>query len=411
MISPAISGTADQLEYLVNAASPSVRQRSSNSPTCDESGIATALHVRSPSPSREIHSLESHHSLGHSNSVTPSGKLPPTSGQTPRVKHLVTAGSGGIPGTPGGGGVGGGGGGGGGGTIFNFTRWDHLSFRSNLVFFLLAQVFVVWIVVSAVVYLQDLALKSSSGGAGGTGQPGSLGGGGGRAGQDPGLLGRLGQHLKKSCPLQPAVCRPPWEYLPEDISHLKGNEAFGSAERQARLPLFFFFAGIEGSGHKFFEQVFRNLPVNFSDIVPFEPDLHLTSHINQTNVHPKDSAKHAECPKLPYARPLKQYAREVAHRLSEAGPGPYVRSRDSFPLGRVRTPLARPDLVNLQQLDGHLFRLKVVVLLRDLANSVRSAARMGYHGGDVGLQVRIVEDSMVYLDWRIAWCIWTPAFS
>lgn len=67
-----------------------------------------------------------------------------------------------------------------------------------------------------------------------------------------------------------------------------------------------------------------------------------------------------------------------------------MRARDSYPLGRVRTPLARPDLVNMIHLDGVLYRLKVVVLLRDLAKTVRSASRMGYHGGDVGVQVNFL---------------------
>lgn len=38
---------------------------------------------------------------------------------------------------------------------------------------------------------------------------------------------------------------------------------------------------------------------------------------------------------------------------------PYLRARDSYPLGRVRTPLARPDLLEFLQLDGLLFDLKV----------------------------------------------------
>lgn len=101
---------------------------------------------------------------------------------------------------------------------------------------------------------------------------------------------------------------------------------------------------------------------------------------------------------MPYARPLMDFAEHMEALLAANSGGPYVRSRDSFPLGRIRTPLARPDIVNMIHLDGHLFHLKVVVLLRDLADAVRSAARMGYHGNDVGLQVRIVEDSMTHLD-------------
>ena len=67
---------------------------------------------------------------------------------------------------------------------------------------------------------------------------------------------------------------------------------------------------------------------------------------------------------------------------------PYLRARDSYPLGRVRTPLARPDLLAFLQMDGLLFDLKVVVLSRGLPDAIRSAFRMGYHGNDLGLQVR-----------------------
>ena len=65
----------------------------------------------------------------------------------------------------------------------------------------------------------------------------------------------------------------------------------------------------------------------------------------------------------------------------------YVRSRDSYPLGRLRTPLARPDLIHMLYLDGRLFSLKVVVLLRNLSDCIRSAHRMGWDMGDADLQV------------------------
>ncbi|CAI5527829.1 unnamed protein product, partial [Closterium sp. Naga37s-1] len=138
----------------------------------------------------------------------------------------------------------------------------------------------------------------------------------------------------------------------------------------------------------------RALPPAPSAVVAFEPLLHLTSEETQTHVHGVD----ARCPRLPYARPLRAYAKEMAVRLAETGNAAYLRARDSYPLGRVRTPLARPDLVHMLQLDGLLFNLKVVVISRGLPDAVRSAYRMGYHGGDLGLQVRIVEDEMVFLD-------------
>eukprot|EP00850_Spirogloea_muscicola_P006980 SM000034S12734 [mRNA] locus=s34:482360:484600:- [translate_table: standard] len=171
------------------------------------------------------------------------------------------------------------------------------------------------------------------------------------------------------------------------------------AATAAALPTVVIFAGVEGSGHKFFEQVFRNLPVNFT-VVQFEPELHLTALDSQfvSKEAKHKAAADSGCPKLPYARPLVEYVREMSLRLAAAGKGPYLRARDSYPMGRVRTPLARPDLVSFLELDGLLFKLKVVVIMRNLAAAVRSAFRAGYHSDDLGLQVRIVEDEMVYLD-------------
>lgn len=45
----------------------------------------------------------------------------------------------------------------------------------------------------------------------------------------------------------------------------------GSEGEKPDLPLVVFFAGIEGSGHKFFEQVFRHLPINFSGTSSSQP--------------------------------------------------------------------------------------------------------------------------------------------
>ncbi|CAI7739277.1 unnamed protein product [Closterium sp. NIES-53] len=271
----------------------------------------------------------------------------------------------------------------------NLFRPIQQLWRQPIVRFAVAQIFIVWAVAASVLYIQDVAMSHE----------GSL------------------QHSDIS------VCRPRIDLkaVAHSAKHFYaqdkpadgegrglGESAGGSADGKNgtsgggggaggagdELPLVVFFAGIEGSGHKFFEQVFRNIKkVNFS-VVAFEPLLHLTSEETQTHVHGVD----ARCPRLPYARPLRAYAKEMAVRLAEIGSSAYLRARDSYPLGRVRTPLARPDLVHMLQLDGLLFNLKVVVISRGLPDAVRSAYRMGYHGGDLGLQVRIVEDEMVFLD-------------
>ncbi|CAI5500072.1 unnamed protein product [Closterium sp. Naga37s-1] len=350
----------------------------------------------------------------------------------------------------------------------NLFRPIQQLWRRPIVRFAVAQIFIVWAVAASVLYIQDVAMShegslqhSDISGLG-------AGSGLGAAGQAT-LLEQLKKRFHERCPMRPPVCRPRIDLKavahsakhfyaqdkPDGEGRGLGENAGGSADGKNgtsgggggaggagdELPLVVFFAGIEGSGHKFFEQVFRNikkwwrssrcstspLPLYYPSpqfpnfpclvvqfptclallppcfavlsparpaVVAFEPLLHLTSEETQTHVHGVD----ARCPRLPYARPLRAYAKEMAVRLAEIGSSAYLRARDSYPLGRVRTPLARPDLVHMLQLDGLLFNLKVVVISRGLSDAVRSAYRMGYHGGDLGLQVRIVEDEMVFLD-------------
>ncbi|GJP52877.1 hypothetical protein CLOM_g11963 [Closterium sp. NIES-68] len=304
----------------------------------------------------------------------------------------------------------------------NLLRPIQQLWRRPVVRFAVAQIFVVWVVAATVLYIQDVAMSHE--GSLQHSDISGLGLGGAGAGGQATLLEHLKKRFHERCPMRPPVCRPriDMKAVAHSAKHFYAQDkpadgeaaagvggAGGSAEGKNgtsaggegegggagdELPLVVFFAGIEGSGHKFFEQVFRNIKkVNFS-VVAFEPLLHLTSEETQTHVHGVD----ARCPRLPYARPLRAYAKEMAVRLAEIGNSPYLRARDSYPLGRVRTPLARPDLVHMLQLDGLLFNLKVVVISRGLPDAVRSAYRMGYHGGDLGLQVRIVEDEMVFLD-------------
>ncbi|CAI5937712.1 unnamed protein product [Closterium sp. NIES-64] len=336
----------------------------------------------------------------------------------------------------------------------NLFRPIQQLWRRPIVRFAVAQIFIVWAVAASVLYIQDVAMShegslqhSDISGLG-------AGSGLGAAGQAT-LLEQLKKRFHERCPMRPPVCRPRIDLkaVAHSAKHFYaqdkpadgegrglGETAGGSADGKNgtsgggggaggagdELPLVVFFAGIEGSGHKFFEQVFRNIKkVNFSGellmpgravpclsvlspawrcspLVAFEPLLHLASPTYFIPPPPNSPTSPTSpvwpCPRLPYARPLRAYAKEMAVRLAEIGSSAYLRARDSYPLGRVRTPLARPDLVHMLQLDGLLFNLKVVVISRGLPDAVRSAYRMGYHGGDLGLQVRIVEDEMVFLD-------------
>ena len=143
--------------------------------------------------------------------------------------------------------------------------------RSPVFYFAVAQVFVIWVVAAAVLYVQDAAFQHQQGaGASGEGASGSgwfLSGSNAAEGherfshsQPESLLGRIKKHVRDRCPLQAPVCRSTVE-----ADSWKHHGESGRSGRGEKLPPVIFFAGIEGSGHKFFEQVFRDIPgTNFT---------------------------------------------------------------------------------------------------------------------------------------------------
>lgn len=183
--------------------------------------------------------------------------------------------------------------------------------------------------------------------------------------------------------LRPASCRP------AVVTEFTTGRNF--------LPNFYFLAGVEGAGHDFMERFFGYLPANIS-MVQFEPGLHLVSDDAQVFDGSKPKGVKS-CPRLPYARHAHDFGTEITARLHSQGDlRGYLRSRDPFPMGRIRTPLARPDLISLALFDGILYNLKVLVLVRNASLSVGWSVSKGFHNNDIGLQVRLAEDSMVYLD-------------
>lgn len=184
--------------------------------------------------------------------------------------------------------------------------------------------------------------------------------------------------------MHPPVCRPPTHV------HAQADH----------LPRVFVFIGTEGSGHDLFESIFSFLPANIS-IDRFHPDLHLTMSNQQKSAVTQDLTGAAvECPRLPYSR----HVYDFGVRMSAAMKGKlqdtnfYLRARDPFPMGRVRTPLARPDLISLATFHGILYDLRMLVLVRNLTDTVLWSVLRRFHNDDVGLQARLIEDSLVYID-------------
>ncbi|CAI7832200.1 unnamed protein product [Closterium sp. NIES-53] len=184
--------------------------------------------------------------------------------------------------------------------------------------------------------------------------------------------------------LFPPVCRPPTHV------HAQADQ----------LPRLFMFIGTEGSGHDLFEYIFSYLPVNIS-IDRFNPDLHLTTSPGQKVASAQDpTGATVDCPKLPYSRHVYDFGVRMSTALKSKlqDTNFYLRARDPFPMGRIRTPLARPDLISLATFHGILYNLKLVVLVRNLTDTVLWSVLRRFHNDDVGLQARLIEDSMVYID-------------
>jgi hypothetical protein len=75
-------------------------------------------------------------------------------------------------------------------------------------------------------------------------------------------------------------------------------------------------------------------------------------------------------------------------------------AEDSFPTGAIRRPgrcFMRPDIVNLEQLDGVLFRVKYLIILRNTTDTALSSLRRNFFT-QVDLGLRCVEDTLIYLE-------------
>jgi hypothetical protein len=74
-------------------------------------------------------------------------------------------------------------------------------------------------------------------------------------------------------------------------------------------------------------------------------------------------------------------------------------AEDSFPTGAIRKTgriFMSPDLVNLQKLDGKLFRIKYLIILRNVTDTAMSAFRRNFFS-EIDTGLRTVEHTMIYI--------------
>eukprot|EP01032_Pedospumella_encystans_P023735 gene23735-26858_t len=75
-------------------------------------------------------------------------------------------------------------------------------------------------------------------------------------------------------------------------------------------------------------------------------------------------------------------------------------SEDSFPTGAIRQNgrvFMRPDIINLQQLDGVLFNVKYLLILRNTTDTALSALRRNFFK-EVDPELRTVEHTLTYVE-------------
>ncbi len=75
-------------------------------------------------------------------------------------------------------------------------------------------------------------------------------------------------------------------------------------------------------------------------------------------------------------------------------------AEDSFPTGAIRRHgrlFMRPDIINLQKLDGVMFNVKYLILLRNVTDTAMSALRRNFVN-NVDSELRAVEHTLTYIE-------------
>lgn len=153
-----------------------------------------------------------------------------------------------------------------------------------------------------------------------------------------------------------------------------------------RLPLFVLSVGLEGAGHHLWTEI---LDVPVVDCL----------WINGRHYH-RDIGDGV--PRTTVEE-LKSGLMEQFSMRAESGQSPcrtIYDAEDSFPTGAIRKPgrvFMRPDIINLQQLDGKLIHVKYLIILRNVTDTTLSALRRNFFT-NVDAGIRTVEHTLTYLE-------------
>lgn len=75
-------------------------------------------------------------------------------------------------------------------------------------------------------------------------------------------------------------------------------------------------------------------------------------------------------------------------------------SEDSFPTGAIRKSgrvFMRPDIINLHELDGVMFNVKYLIIIRNTTDTALSALRRNFFS-DIDTELRTVEHTLTYIE-------------
>jgi len=153
-----------------------------------------------------------------------------------------------------------------------------------------------------------------------------------------------------------------------------------------RLPLFVLSVGLEGAGHHLWTELLDS---------PVVDCLWINGRHYQRDVG--DGVPRTTVSKL--ASGIRE---QFQLRLDSGKPAckTIYDAEDSFPTGAIRKSgrvFMRPDIINIQKLDGVLFNVKYLVIIRNVTDTTLSALRRNFFTNiDTGL--RTVEHTLSYLE-------------
>lgn len=162
------------------------------------------------------------------------------------------------------------------------------------------------------------------------------------------------------------------------------------------LPLFVLSVGLEGAGHHLWTEILDT---------PVVDCLWINGRHYQRDVG--DGV-----PRTTVAKLEAGFREQFQLRLEGGKPKckTIYDAEDSFPTGAIRRPgrvFMRPDIINLQKLDGRLLNVKYLLILRNVTDTALSALRRNFFT-NIDAELRTVEHTLSYLEAALRGCVSGP---